>query len=79
MVVMTIFFCYLEGSVSTDRKKPDNFFFPQLILQFYRGGPMVYFKKHYNFLRIQRGSHIFKGCPTLSSDGGLDVNFYRNL
>ena len=37
------------------------FFSPQLIFQFYRGGPMVYLKKNYNFLRFQRGSNIFQG------------------
>ena len=36
------------------------FYTAHLILQFYRGGPMVYFKKRYIFLRIQRGP-IFWG------------------
>ena len=44
------------------------FFSPQLILHFYSGLSMVYFKENYNFPRIQRGSDIFQGWgPTFST------------
>ena len=39
-------------------KTSEVFFIPQLILQFYRGGPMVYFKENYNFLRFQGVQHF---------------------
>ena len=52
------------------------FFSPQLILQFYSGLSMVYFKENYNFTRFQKGStfsrgvHHFSGGPTFSRGGG---------
>ena len=46
-----------------------TFFSHQLILQFYRGCPMVISKKTIIF-RFQRGSNIFLGGP--------NTNFYRN-
>ena len=46
------------------------FFSLQLILQFYSGLSMFYFKEHYNFPRFQRGSNIFAGGPTFSGGGG---------
>ena len=33
----------------TEKSSGNIFFSPQLILQFYRGGPMVYFKENYTF------------------------------
>ena len=51
------------------------FFSYQLILQFYSGLLMIYFKEYYNFPRFQRGptfsrgeggSNIFQGGPTFS-------------
>ena len=61
-----------------------TFFRHQLILQFYRGGPMVYFKKNYNFLRFQKGSNTFQGRGVQIFSGGWggggpNANFYRNL
>ena len=66
----------------------DNVFCsPQLILQFYSGLSMVYFKENYNFHRFQRGSnifqgvHLFPGGPTFSRGGGggvLNAVLYRN-
>ena len=54
----------------------------QLILHFYRGGPKVYFKEKYNFLRFQGVSNIFQdGGPAFSRHrgGGPNFNFYGNL
>ena len=62
----------------------DNVFFrPQLILQFYSGLSMVYFKENYHFPRFQRGSNIFQGGPSFSRGGptfsrGLNAYLYRN-
>ena len=63
------------------------FFGPQLILQFYSGLSIVYFKENHSFPRFQRGSNIFqgrggglsfsRGGPTFSRGGGLNANLYR--
>ena len=43
------------------------FFSPQLtVLQFTEGVQRFYYRENYNFPRIQRGSNIFQGGPTLS-------------
>ena len=49
------------GSRPDCQKTALTFFSPQLILQFYSGLSMVYFKENYNFPRFQRGSNIFQG------------------
>ena len=53
---------------------------PQLILQFYRGCPMVISKKTISF-QVFRGDPTFSGegggGPTFSR-GGPNANFYRN-
>ena len=49
------------------------FYTAHLILQIYRGGPMVYFKKRYIFFKDPEGSNFLGGC------GGPYANFYRNL
>ena len=54
----------------------------QLILHFYSGLSMFYFKENYKFPRFQRESNIFQeggGGPTFSrGGGGLNANLYRN-
>ena len=62
------------GPGQPDRKNSEfflSFFFVVLILQFYRGGPMVYLKENYNFQRFQGGGggqHFpGGGDPTLSN------------
>ena len=50
-----------------------HFFSPQLILQFYGGLSMVYFKENYNFQRLRSGSNIFQGVHHLP--GGS--NFFQ--
>ena len=78
---------YCQGvQVHLPENSSDNvvfcFFSPQLILQFYRGCPMVISKKTISFK--QRGSNFFKGGgwggrATFSMGGGGPMgNFYRN-
>ena len=40
------------------------------ILQFYSGGPIVYFKENYCFSRFQRGSIVLQGGGGLYFHGG---------
>ena len=54
----------------------------QLILHFYRGGPKVYFKEKYNFLRFHGVSNIFQDGGSSffqAGGGGSNFNFYGNL
>ena len=61
------------------------FFSPQLILKFYRGLLMVYFRENYNFSRFQTGSNIFQGGGGVHHfpegpnffQWGLNANLYR--
>ena len=52
-----------EGGPTAEKKRNNNIFNPQLILQFYRVGG---------------GSNIFQGAPTFSrgGGGGPDAYFY---
>ena len=67
----------------TARNSSDNVFF-QLILQFYNGLSMVYYKENYDFPRFQRGSNIFQGVEHFPGGSnffqgvGLNANIYRN-
>ena len=56
-----------------------TFFNPQLILQFYRGCPMVISKKTIIFPDLRVGPTFSKGGPTFSRGGGPNANFYRNI
>ena len=48
-----------EGPAHLTEKNSDNVFLGISFLQFYRGGPMVYFKENI-FLRFHRASNIFQ-------------------
>ena len=67
------------GPCLTARKQLwQRFFSPQLILQFYSGLSMVYFKENYNFPRFQRGQTFFRGGgQTFSRGGGGWSNFFQ--
>ena len=51
----------------SNRKSSDNLELG--ILQFYSGGPMVYFKENYCFPRYQRGSIVFQRGLNFSGMG----------
>ena len=76
---------YCQGvQVHLPENSSDNvvflFFSPQLILQFYRGCPMVISKKTI-ILKVSEGSNFFKGGGQLfpwRGRGGPMGNFYRN-
>ena len=50
---------------------------PQLILQFTEGVQWFYYRENYIFLRIQRGSNIFKGFLFFKG-GGPNANSIEN-
>ena len=76
-------FCRGGGSRPDCKKTALTLFFLslQLILQFYSGLSMVYFKENYNFPRYRRGSNIFQWVEVqlLPGGGGLNANLYWNL
>ena len=49
----------VQAQLTEKKYKFDNFFEASA---FYRGGPMVYFKENYNFIRFQRGSARSRVC-----------------
>ena len=76
---------YCQGvQVHLPENSSDNvvflFFSPQLILQFYRGCPMVISKKTIIFKGFRGGPTFSReGGATFSMEGGGPIgNFYRN-
>ena len=53
------------------------FYSSQLILQFYSGLSMVYFKENYNFPRFLRRSNIFQGEGGGSNIFQVGSNFFQ--
>ena len=76
---------YCQGvQVHLPENSSDNvvflFFSPQLMLQFYRGCPMVISKKTIIFKGFRGGPTFSRGRATFSMEGGGGPmgNFYRN-
>ena len=67
-------FIFKGGPGPTARKQSGQcvllVFLVQLILQFTERVQWFYYREHYTFPRIQRGSNIFQGGPTFSRVGG---------